>query len=205
MGRYEPTVQEIFTIRSYCLLHSPYELVDIILDEACHWAHSTVTVKYPACADSWYLADHMYITQTGQTDLLDPKDPSDDTLGIQNAKSCCLSVENCADVDGVREDTMPDDKLKKHGRIVRFDQASGDGFVSEVVDGSYPPPHVTQLKAFSEENNRSYRERFEGCLDWMFAGDIKSNCGERDGVAGQRGIEPMISAEGQCVSEDHIG
>lgn len=44
-----------------------------------------------------------------------------------------------------------------------------------------------------------------GCLDWMFAGDIKSNCGKRDGVAGQRGIEPMISAEGQCVSENHIG
>lgn len=39
----------------------------------------------------------------------------------------------------------------------------------------------------------------------MFAGDIKSNCGKRDEVAGQRGIEPMTSAEGQFVSEDHIG
>lgn len=61
MGRYEPTVQEILTIRSYCLLRSPDDLVDTILDEACHRAQSTVTVKYPAGADSWYLADYMYM------------------------------------------------------------------------------------------------------------------------------------------------
>ncbi|KAI5984742.1 hypothetical protein EDC04DRAFT_3149938 [Pisolithus marmoratus] len=64
--RYEPTVQDILNVRSYFLLLRtplPTQLVDTILDEAGYWAHSTVTVEYPACANAsnWDSADHMYM------------------------------------------------------------------------------------------------------------------------------------------------
>ncbi|KAI6039225.1 hypothetical protein EDC04DRAFT_3010374, partial [Pisolithus marmoratus] len=63
-GRYEPTVQDILTVRSYFLLLRtplPNELIDTILDEAHYWAHSTVTVEYPVRAGGWGSADHMYM------------------------------------------------------------------------------------------------------------------------------------------------
>lgn len=63
-GRYLPTAQDILTVRSYfLLLRKPlcYELVDIILDEACYWAHSTVEVEYPVRANIWNGKDRMYL------------------------------------------------------------------------------------------------------------------------------------------------
>ncbi|KAI6040655.1 hypothetical protein EDC04DRAFT_2566658, partial [Pisolithus marmoratus] len=63
-ARYEPTVQDILTVRSYFLLLRtplPNELIDTILDEAHYWAHSTVTVEYPVCTREWDSADHMYM------------------------------------------------------------------------------------------------------------------------------------------------
>ncbi|KAI5992403.1 hypothetical protein EDD15DRAFT_2168209 [Pisolithus albus] len=63
-GRYLPTAQDILTVRSYfLLLRKPlcYELVDIILDEACYWAHSTVEVEYPIRANIWNGKDRMYL------------------------------------------------------------------------------------------------------------------------------------------------
>ncbi|KAI6118193.1 hypothetical protein F5141DRAFT_1000365, partial [Pisolithus sp. B1] len=59
-----PTAQDILTVRSYfLLLKTPlcYELVDIILDEACYWAHSTVEVEYPVCAYLSNGKDRMYL------------------------------------------------------------------------------------------------------------------------------------------------
>ncbi|KAI6160981.1 hypothetical protein EDD17DRAFT_1482318 [Pisolithus thermaeus] len=63
-GRYLPTAQDILTVRSYfLLLKTPlcYELVDIILDEACYWAHSAVEVEYPVCANLSNGKDRMYL------------------------------------------------------------------------------------------------------------------------------------------------
>lgn len=63
-GRYLPTAQDVLTIRSYfLLLRKPLcrELVDVILDEACYWAHSTVEVEYPVRANIWNGKDHMYL------------------------------------------------------------------------------------------------------------------------------------------------
>ncbi|KAI6151604.1 hypothetical protein BKA82DRAFT_1001610 [Pisolithus tinctorius] len=90
-GRHEPTVRDILVVRCYFLLCKPplpYELVDIILDEVCYWAHSTVTVKYPACADSWYSPDHMYmrtlplaIPGTEGDFVFSPQEPKEIRLG----------------------------------------------------------------------------------------------------------------------------
>ncbi|KAI6126379.1 hypothetical protein EDD16DRAFT_1825728 [Pisolithus croceorrhizus] len=231
-GRYLPTAQDILIVRSYfLLLKKPlcYELVDIILDEACYWAHSTVEVEYPASADPSIGQDRMYLRTlplampgTEGDFVFSPQDVKDIRLGPGPGRSnlsvhsrlhpCRLIVFELWSHDQGWSTNNPNDHGTYKGSYTWWDASPSSLVFADaeaIPDGSPVRFHQHEQLRPPVPNERSLQRNLHAVketqhhiVEWSYADTAASTVDQQDLYNCGRG---PLSADGNFVRNLKVG